>query len=160
MKKIVILIIAITFYGCGTNTRVIEKYSPSEGDVYSYQIHQKTAVPVPNKAIDVFMKSFAKHLDDNAMTSNETEKVKKKIDVTIKHYKVRHGASRHFAGAFAGCDKIQTTVEIMDQNAKKVLGSSQFESSNCTAWGTTKGLIDGHVKSIVKFANPDAIFAK
>ncbi len=158
MKKIAILLVAISFYGCGTNTRVIEKYSPSDGDIYSYEIHKKA--PIPKKAMNVFMRSFTKHLSDNSMASNEEGESKKKIDITVDHYFMRSGGSRFMSGAFAGCDKIQTTVEIIDPSANnKVLGSSKFESSNCTGWGTAKGLIDGHVQSIVKFANPDATFS-
>ena len=80
-----------------------------------------------------------------------TESDAKKLSIEITNYYMRHGATRFFVGIMAGRDSIRSTVKVIDASGN-VLGQTDVDSTNATAWGTSSGLIESHAEEIVDFA--------
>ena len=59
--------------------------------------------------------------------------------------------ARALVGIMAGADSIRSAVKIVDASGT-VLGQIDINSKNATAWGTSKGLIEGHAEEIIEFA--------
>jgi hypothetical protein len=72
-----------------------------------------------------------------------------KIEVTLTHYYMRHGAARALVGIMAGRDKIISHVRVVDGYGAQ-LAAFEVESTNSTAWGTTGGLHQKHAEEIVQ----------
>ena len=64
---------------------------------------------------------------------------------------MRADGARIMAGIFAGTDAIRTLVIVNDTDNTETLGEFSVVSKNSTAWGTTKGLIEGHADKIIKY---------
>jgi len=67
---------------------------------------------------------------------------------------MRDGAARALAGIFAGADNINTTVLIKNNDA--TVGEYVVESSNASAWGTSRGSIEKHIDKIVDYLKKSA----
>lgn len=60
---------------------------------------------------------------------------------------MRHGAARALVGIMAGRDKIISHVRVVDATGTQ-RAAFEVESTNSTAWGTTRGLHQKHAEEI------------
>ena len=75
-----------------------------------------------------------------------------RVQVELTHYYVRSNAARFLAGILAGRDKIVSQVTVLDE-AGKLVGSFDTETTNLSAGGSTEGLMEQHADEIVARLN-------
>lgn len=73
------------------------------------------------------------------------------VKVTITNYYMRNGAARFLVGIMAGKDSIKSLVQVIDPTTGKELGQLLVDSGNATAFGTSRGLLEGHANEIADF---------
>lgn len=151
MKKLRYAILALLFAmsaGCaGTSMRVMKQYEATAGERFNYEI--VTKVEVPEKALEIVRARLDSELSNSnllAVGNNGT----RKIEIIFTNYYMRHGATRAAVGIMAGADKIATTVLIKDRS-NSVISEFTVDSKNPSAWGSSRGLIEGHVDKIVNY---------
>lgn len=144
IKRIALLLVVVLLSACSTTSRVHQGHSGLSGKSFEYQ--------------------FVNRGGDNAEGIAELERVVQnqlrtqsfihngqsagRIEVTLTHYYMRHGATRALVGIMAGRDKIISHVRVLDTGGAQ-LASFEVESTNTTAWGTTGGLHQKHAEEIV-----------
>lgn len=154
MKKNFLMMGMIFFFflGCGgVKSNVILPYQPDLNIKFRYSLSANQLIEVPNEVLENMRTQLDKKLSEGDLLATENESKFRKVDILITEYRMRHGAARALAGIFAGCDTIKTKVAIMNVNNEKAIGESHFESNNCTALGTSDGLIEDHINKIAEY---------
>jgi hypothetical protein len=147
------LLCTLLLAACGTSSQVTRPYAAASGETFAYAIDNPGGMTAEDlttlrQALDRLLAASGALAADGAGAS-------RKVNIRIHEYRMRHGASRALVGIMAGKDTIRSTVEVRDAGGR-LLGSSEVDSGNATAWGTTGGLIEGHAEEIVGFLRGSA----
>ncbi|MBB1115885.1 DUF4410 domain-containing protein [Stenotrophomonas sp. W1S232] len=143
INRIALLLVVILLSACSTTSRVHQAHAGFQGKSFEYQFTNRggdNAEGIAELSRVVHNQLRTSGLVDNGAASG-------KVDVTLTHYYMRHGAARALVGIMAGRDKIISHVRVMDANGAQ-LASFEVESTNSTAWGTTGGLHQKHAEEI------------
>lgn len=146
--KWMIIVLSLALAACGTSGQVRSKYSHAPTDRFTYEVVNTGGMSVEGLVIlktrlDTTLSALGRLAVDN-------DPAAKKIRVEITKYRMRHGANRALFGIMAGKDSIVSNVRVIDA-AGNVLGEIEVNSGNASAWGTSRGLIEGHANEIVGF---------
>lgn len=142
------LLSALALAACGTSSQVVQRYTPAAGEQFAYTIENPGGM-IPED-LQTLRTSLDGQLRAAGLLAATPSSAQRKVTITIDEYRMRHGAARALVGIMAGKDTIRSTVKVTDANGR-VLGSTQVESGNSTALGTTDGLIEGHAEEIANF---------
>ncbi len=139
--------ILLVITGCTSVGEVQKPYTPEDSDKFTYQIENSSIAS--KEAVSILKKRLESQLASNNILSENDNENTKDIKITFNHYRMRHGASRALVGVFAGADKIDTTITITQGDIH--LGEFIVKSSNASAWGTSRGLIEAHADKIINY---------
>lgn len=145
-----LMLLLLGLAGCiGTSSQVIDRYDAAPGDRFSYTIDNSGGMSA--EALGIFKAKLDTDLSAGGLLATPASAAARRVDIHVTTYRMRHGAARGLLGVMAGKDTIESTVRIVDAATGKVLGTTQVESGNATAMGTSRGLIEGHAEEIVQF---------
>jgi hypothetical protein len=142
------LFAALVLPACGTSSHVNQRYAPAAGDQFAYTIENPGGMIAED--LTTLRTSLDSQLRAAGLLAATPSGAERKVTITINEYRMRHGAARALVGIMAGKDTIRSTVKVVDANGR-VLGATEVDSGNSTAWGTTDGLIEGHAEEIANF---------
>jgi len=142
------LLAALVLSACGTSSQVTKRYAPAAGDQFAYTIDNRGGMSEEN--LVTLRSSLDGQLRAAGLLAASPSNAARRVTITINEYRMRHGAARALVGIMAGKDTIRSTVEVVGSDGE-VLGSSEIDSGNSTAWGTTGGLVEGHAEEIANF---------
>ncbi|GAB3388267.1 DUF4410 domain-containing protein [Lysobacter fragariae] len=138
---------ALLLSGCiGTSSNVRSAYAPAQGDRFTYTLDNYGGMTPEARAI--FEPRLQQKLGSLLVAGEDASA--KRINIRVTYYRMRNGAARFMVGIMAGRDRIQSEVSIVAPDGK-VLGTMSVDSSNSTAMGTSRGLIEGHADEIAAF---------
>lgn len=146
--KWMMLMASLVLVGCGTSGQVRTQYSHATADRFAFEV-VNTGEMSP-EGLGIFRKQLDLALSAQGKLAAAGDPAARKVRIEITHYRMRHGATRALVGILAGKDSITSTVKILDDTGK-VIGETEVDSGNATAWGTSHGLIEGHADEIVAF---------
>lgn len=144
-----LLLLAFVLAGCGTSSQVRTDYARAMGDKFAYEIVNTDNMSEAGLAI--LKTRIDSLLAERGQRAVGTEADARKLTIEVTNYYMRNGATRFFAGIMAGRDSLRSTVRITD-TAGMVLGESDIDTYNATAYRGTEGLIEDHAQEIVDFA--------
>lgn len=144
-----IVVMAFALSACGTSSQVRNSYARAPGDKFTYEVVNTDGMS--DEGLAILKKEIDSMLAARGQRAAGTEPDARKLNIEITNYYMRNGATRFFVGIMAGRDSIRSTVRITDA-AGTLLGQTDVDSTNTSAWGTSSGLIEGHAKEIVDFA--------
>lgn len=147
--KLIIVALSLALAGCGTSSQVRDSYSHASTDRFFYEVVNTDGMSA--EGLSILTARMDSLLGTRGQRATGSEPDAKKVTIEITNYYMRHGATRALVGIMAGRDSIESQVRIVDA-AGKVLGKIDISSKNATAWGTSRGLIEGHAEEIVEFA--------
>jgi t-SNARE complex subunit (syntaxin) len=148
MKRFLVTIILILLAGCATTAQIQSQYRLAQGEKLKLQV---TAPPAAaEEALQIFKERLTAQLLSNGLLAAPSDASARNLEVAVTNYTMRHGAARAMLGIMAGSDNMQSTVKIKDQTTGSVLSEFTVESTNSTAWGTSKGMIEDHADKIVE----------
>ena len=142
------LLCTLALAACGTSSQVVQRYAAAPGEQFAYSIDNPGGMSAENLA--TLRAELDRQLSAAGALAAGQAGATRRVAIRIHEYRMRHGASRALVGIMAGKDTIRSTVTVSDASGK-VLGSSEIDSGNATAWGTTGGLVEGHASEIVAF---------
>ena len=152
MKKnlmFVLILAASLIAGCaGTAARVQSDIRLSPGEKLNFKI--ATPATMSEEASTIFRERLAAQLSGGGLLASNADKSARTLDVGVTTYNMRHGATRALVGIFAGTDKMLSTIKIKDTANANTVSEFVVESSNPTAWGTSRGMIEDHADKIVE----------
>jgi hypothetical protein len=135
--------------GCaGTSATVKSQYHLVKSD--KLELLLNTPPEAKEEAVTIFKDRLMSRLSSNELLAGPGDTSSKTLEVTVTHYYMRPGAARALVGLMAGVDNIESTVTIKDRVSGNTLSEYTVESSNPSAWGTSRGLIEDHADEIVK----------
>jgi len=151
MRKLIISFLitsALFITGCSTTARVQSDYKLVAGE----KLDLKVSAPpsATQEALQIFNARLTSQLSNSGLLAGPSDSSVLVLDVEVTNYSMRHGAARAMLGILAGSDNIQSTVRIKDRSNGAVLSQFTVESSNSTAWGTSRGTIEDHADKIVE----------
>jgi len=136
--------------GCaGTSMRVQTEYRPVAGEKFRYEIVNMASMS--EEALVIMRLRLDGELANKGLLATGSQESGRKAEVVINNYYMRHGAARSLVGVMAGADNITSTVKVKDGKTNAVLGEFVVESKNPTAFGTSRGLIEGHADLIARY---------
>jgi hypothetical protein len=148
MKRILVTIILMVLAGCATTAQIQSEYRLAQGEKLKLQV---TVPPsATEEALQIFNERLTTQLWSNGLLAGPTDATARNLEVAVTNYSMRHGAARAMLGIMAGSDNMQSTVKIKDQATGSVLSEFTVESTNSTAWGTSRGMIEDHADKIVE----------
>lgn len=139
--------VVIWLAACAPTLMVQQKYQPSAGDKFRFQIDMKS--PIPPEALSIMRERMTSELTRRNLLASADSKNYKVVQIEVNEYFMRHGAARQMGGIFAGTDVISTATAVRQEGSAVTFGQFSVKSTNNTAWGTAKGLIEDHVDKIV-----------
>lgn len=143
MRILLLVMIVLLLSACSTSSQIHQGHAGLKGRSFDYQFTNRGGDNSEGIAeLDRVIRNrlLSTGFVDNGAASG-------KVDVTLTHYYVRHGAARALVGIMAGRDKIVSHVRVTDASGA-VLAAFEVESTNATAWGTTGGLHERHAEEI------------
>lgn len=147
--KWMIVALSLALSACGTTSQVRNSYAYAPTDRFVYEVVNTDGMS--DEGVGILKARIDSLLGARGQRATGAEPDVKKVTIEITNYYMRHGAARALVGIMAGKDSIKSEVKIIDA-AGKVLGQIDIDSKNATAWGTSRGLIEGHADEIVEFA--------
>lgn len=143
IHRIALLLLVALLSACSTTSRVHQAHTGFQGKSFDYHFTNRGGDNA--EGVAELNRVVQNQLQAQGFINNGT--ANGKIDITLTHYYVRHGAARALVGIMAGRDKIISHVRVLDA-AGAQLASFEVESTNTTAWGTTGGLHQKHAEEI------------
>lgn len=143
-----LLAIAGLLGGCaGTSAAIKSPYRMVPGEQLTLQL----AVPAGASAegMSILRERLNSRLAASGLLAPSSASGQRTLDVTVTRYEMRHGAARALVGVLAGSDDIRSTVRVKDAGTGAVLSEFDVHSTNPTAVGTSRGLIEEHADKIV-----------
>lgn len=147
--KWIIVALALALAGCGTSSQVRNSYAHAPTDRFFYEVVNTDGMS--EEGVSILKDRVEALLAERGQRATATDPQARNVTIEITNYYMRHGATRALVGILAGSDSIKSQVTIVDASGA-VLGRIDINSKNATAWGTSRGLIEGHAKEIVDFA--------
>jgi len=138
-----VLAACVVLSGCSTSSQVQQAHSGLQGRSFDYWFTNRGGENA--EGIAELDRVIQNRLLRAGFVGNGA--ASGKVDVTLTHYYVRHGAARALVGIMAGRDKIISHVRVTDTSGA-LLTAFEVESTNATAWGTTGGLHEKHAEEI------------
>lgn len=146
---LIILALTMSMVGCSTSMRVETGYQPVAGEKFGYRI--VPVADVTTEALVLLRQRLDAQLSATGQLAPGADESANSVQVTITSYRMRHGAARALVGIFAGTDNMLSTVEVKEPKTQSVKARFDVTSSNATAWGTSRGLIEDHADQIVQY---------
>ena len=140
--------LALMLCACSTTSKIRDRYDVGASDRFTFEIENHEQMT--EAGLEVLRTSLQSQLSAIDKLARDGDPDARRIHVLITSYYMRHPAARHTAGIMAGADTIKSQVRILDAQGTE-LGRIDLFSQNITAWGTAKGLINGHAEKIVDF---------
>lgn len=147
--KWMIAVLALALAGCGTSSQVRNAYVHAPDDQFVYEVINTDGMS--EEGLAILKARIEALLRERGQLAVNAASGSRQVQIEITNYYMRHGAARALVGIMAGADSVESTVTIRGMDGE-VLGQIDIDSSNATAWGTSKGLIEGHAEEIVEFA--------
>ena len=141
--------------GCGAKSNVIQKYQPEKNTKLKYSLLATPQVEVPDAVLDTMRSQVQESLSARNLLTKKGDVKYNKADILITEYRMRPDAARLLVGIMAGCDTFKSKVTVVDSNAGKVVGESEFESKECAAWGVSAQVIEAHINKITDYLSGD-----
>ncbi len=154
--------------GCGiqsTNlkTDTISRYYPDEIISYhpnlnikiKYSISKNDGVDIPDYIINNMNKILDQKLSKYNLVASSNIEHYNTVEITVMLYKATNNTAKMLTGMLAGSDKIVTKIIVANQNNRKTIGESYFETEY---WGYSGRedansivLIDIHTDKLSKY---------
>ncbi|PQA77564.1 DUF4410 domain-containing protein [Rhodoferax sp. TS-BS-61-7] len=152
MNKITIslfLAAATILSGCaGTAAKTQSSYQLQPNDKFKLRLN--TPTDTNQEAVTILRNRLTDQLAKNGLLAPESDASARTLEVNVTNYRMRHGSARALAGIFAGKDNIQSTTKIKDATNVGTISEFAVESTNPSAWGTSRGLIEEHADTVVQ----------
>lgn len=152
MNKLTISIFlaaAAILSGCaGTAAKSQSSYKLQPNDKFKLQLN--TPTEANQEAVTILRNRLTDQLAKNGLLAPATDASARTLEVNVTNYRMRHGSARALAGIFAGKDNIQSTTKIKEANNGGAISEFAVESTNPSAWGTSRGLIEEHADTVVQ----------
>lgn len=148
MKRILVAITLMLLAGCATTAQIQSQYRLAQGEKLKLQVIAPPSAT--EEALRIFNERLTAQLSSSGLLAAPSDASARNLEVAVTNYTMRHGAARAMLGIMAGSDTMQSTVKIKDQTTGSVLSEFAVESTNSTAWGTSKGMIEDHADKIVE----------
>lgn len=145
IQRIALLLVVVLLSACSTTSRVHQAHSGLQGKSFEYTFTNRGGDN--EEGIAELNRVVQNQLYTSGLINNGT--AAGKIELTLTHYYMRHGAARALVGIMAGRDKVISHVRVLDA-AGSQMAAFEVETTNSTAWGTTGGLHEKHAQEIVK----------
>lgn len=147
--KWIIAVMALALAGCGTSSQVRSAYTHAPDDRFAYEVVNTDGMS--EEGLSILTARIESLLRESGRLAVDAASGSRQVEIEITNYYMRHGATRALVGIMAGADSIESTVTIRGTDGA-VLGQIDIDSTNASAWGTSRGLIEGHAEEIVEFA--------
>jgi len=147
LATLTLLAVTSLMAGCaGTAARVQSEYRATQGE----KLELRLAAPpsATEEGLQILRDRLTSKLSNEALLATSPASATRTLDVTVTHYRIRHGAVRAMVGIMAGTDNVQSIVRIKDPANGVILSEFSVESKNPTAWGTSRGLLEDHADKI------------
>ncbi|WP_225765251.1 DUF4410 domain-containing protein [Stenotrophomonas sp. Marseille-Q4652] len=143
ITRIALLLVLVFLSACSTTSRVQQSHSGLHGRSFEYQFTNRGGDNA--EGIAELKRVIQNKLQTEGWVNNGA--ASGRIEITLTHYYMRHGAARALVGIMAGRDKIVSHVRVLEASGAS-LTAFEVESTNSTAWGTTGGLHQKHAEEI------------
>lgn len=143
INRIALLLVVVLLSACSTTSRVHQAHAGFQGQSFEYQFSNRGGDNADG--IAELSRVVQNQLQVSGLINNGA--ASGKIEITLTHYYMRHGAARALVGIMAGRDKIVSHVRVVDATGVQ-RAAFEVESTNSTAWGTTGGLHQKHAEEI------------
>lgn len=133
--------------GCTTAVQVqTENQSPP-----TQKLIVKVSAPatMPPDAQALLVARLNAQLSARGALADQGEAGAAELEVRVLNYTMRGDGARFFAGVLAGSDNVQSAVRVIKREGGAVLAEFTVESANITAWGTSRGMVEGHADKIL-----------
>lgn len=147
------LSIALLLGACSTTSQTTQRYTAAPGDKFS--VTYVNSGGMSEVDLGVLRTAVERDLSAAGLLAASSGSAQRQVKVQINEYRMRHGAARALVGIMAGKDIIRSSVTVSDASGR-MIGSSEVDTGNSTAWGTTDGMIEGHAEEIVQFLRGEA----
>lgn len=142
------LLVVVTFLaGCATTASVQGDYKVAASQKFTINLVAPGTLNA--EAEGILRERLTSQLRSAGMLAAGAEPGAQVLEVNVTNYNMRHGAARALVGILAGTDNIQSTVRLKDKAGDRTVWEYKVESSNATAWGTSRGMIENHADEIV-----------
>jgi hypothetical protein len=152
MQKLVALVVVVAsalLAGCAGSSAIVQsEYRLAQGETLRLQLAAPPSAS--EEGVSILRERLTLQLSDSGLLATTADVSPRTIEVTVTNYYMRHGATRAMVGIMAGADNIQSTVKVKDPVSGKILSEFTVESKNPSAWGTSRGLIEGHADKVVE----------
>jgi len=147
--RLMIVLLAFALAGCGTSSQVRADYARATSDKFTYEVVNTDGMA--EEGLTILTSRLDALLAERGQRAAGSEPDAKKLTIEITNYYMRPGAARWLVGIMAGRDSLRSSVRITDA-AGTVVGHTEINTKNATAFRTTDGLIADHAQEIVDFA--------
>jgi len=142
------LLFSLVLVGCaGTSVQGGGSYKPTPGQKFVFNISDNARMSPEGQGI--FETRLANQLSGSGQLASRTDKSARTIEVVVENYYMRHGAARALVGVMAGADNMRSSVIVKEAGTGTEVGRFRIESTNPTAMGTSRGMIEDHADKIV-----------
>jgi hypothetical protein len=145
IRRIALLLVVVLLAACSTTSRVHQAHTGFQGQSFEYQFTNRGGDNA--ERIAELERVVQNQLHTSGLINNG--QANGRIEITLTHYYMRHGAARALVGIMAGRDKIISHVRVVDASGAQ-RAAFEVESTNSTAWGTTGGLHQKHAEEIAQ----------
>jgi hypothetical protein len=128
IARIALFLVVVLLSACSTTSRVHQAHSGLQGKSFDYAFANRGGDNA--EGIAELNRVVQNQLHSSGLINNGA--AAGKIEVTLTHYYMRHGAARALVGIMAGRDKIISHVRVVDGYGAQ-LAAFEVESTNSTA---------------------------
>lgn len=140
--------------GCGTTSSVNQPMSgPAwQGPVYAMGTCKTTDSDASQETCNELRDKVQYGLIKRGLYAKSTGAARRTVNLTITDFRDVGAWGRAWGGVMAGKDALEATVDVIDNQSGKVVGSANASTFNVTALNTTEGSMIGSVsEQLVEF---------
>ena len=143
-----LLVVVATFLaGCATTATVQGDYKVAASQKFTITLVAPGTLNA--EAEGILRERLVSQLQASGMLAAAADGGAQVLEVNVTNYNMRHGAARALVGILAGVDNIQSTIRLKDKAGDRTAWEFKVESTNASAMGTSRGLIENHADEIV-----------
>ncbi len=153
LQGIGIMFFLIMLSACGSSSKIIKPMDNSSFENVKYKVGEATTKV--NDIPDHFLAAVKGHLKSELRKRNLLNENGENntfiVEIDVKYYRMRSGFTRAFFGVLAGKDGIDSTITIIRNSDKSIVGESNVSTFNIMAIGNQDDIAHMHAKEIAKF---------
>ena len=135
--------------------QITKPYTPRQDSLLEYKIYQSATIDesslISQDGLEILRSRIEQQLRAKGRLANKPADAQEKVEINITRYKMRSDTERILLGILAGTDNMRSTIIIKDKKLNKIISEFKIKSSNSSAWGTSRGMIEDHADKIVNY---------